>query len=412
MKNKLFALSFVIGCIVSIAAVLPSPWNGKLEITGDGKFKFQKAVLPLQAGKSYQFDFQIVKVPPLSEKQIEHRLVLYAVSGDKHTEIANFGTEVPVDGQVHHVRSAFTVPENLTGEYQLFAYNCNATGTMKLYDFTISVLSNIPDIKIGAVANMPSQATGVPQQDFSAVKTRFGNAERGLLEGNNRFLYKGETVPLKRGAVYEVTFEMCKTKPLSHNPIEHRLVVALKGKTGQISELMYAGENVPVDGQWHAVKESCTLPDAPGDFMVFIYNCNAEGNLEIRNLTFTMLGNAMPWGADKTLIVAGNGKFLGKHYTINAKAGGKYTIQFKMRKTPTLSTNPIEHRVVLSCNKADGNAYEFCYLGETIPVDWYWHEIKTEVTIPADCIGTIKFSVYNCNANGNVELTDFSMAEL
>ena len=411
MKKSWFFPCLALSCICS-AAEIAAPWNGGIEVRGNGKFNFQKAALPLRAGQSYRCDFQICKTPPLSAKNIEHRLVLFVVSGDKFVEIADFATEVPPDGKSHHVSSAFTVPSASAGEFLLFAYNCNATGTMKITDFTITELPDAPSVKIGVAA--PAQPAVQPTAavgDSNLIVPRLGNTESGFLEGNGRFLFKNEVIPLKRNGAYTVTFEMCKKAPLSPNSAEHRMVILLKSPTGQVRELCYAGEKVPVDGNWHEVKADCVLPDAPGDFMVFLYNCNAEGSVEVKNLKFTLRGPMMPWGTEPVFSLAGNGKSQGKYFNLTMTPGKVYTVGFKMRKTPKLSSNSAEHRVVLSCVTASGRVYEFYYLGEAVPVDGNWHEVKADTLVPADCGGVVRLNIYNCNADGKLELSDFSAVE-
>ena len=80
MKKNILLL-LLTASAVTLSANIPAPWGGTLDLAGNGKFTCRGAVLPLVKGKSYRFDFKITKLPPLSEKKIEHRLMLYAVNG-------------------------------------------------------------------------------------------------------------------------------------------------------------------------------------------------------------------------------------------------------------------------------------------------------------------------------------------
>lgn len=409
MKVSLSITALAVSVLLS-AAEIAAPWNGKTEVPGNGKFCFRKAVLSLEPGKSYRFDYRMSKVPPMSAKKIENRLVLFSVSDGKFSEIMTSGEEVPADGKVHQVATAFTVPANAKGEILLFAYNCNASGVMKISDFKVSQLSDTEKFKAGTVI-APVQTAGenVGKSSPNEIRPKLGNSEQALLEGNGRFLFRQEELPMKAGDAYTAEMQVCKRGKLSANPAEHRLVLAVTTTSGKFREFCYAAENVPSDGKWHTVSFHCTVPADSRKVMLYLYNCNASGNMEMKNLVFQRQTALAFWGPEKIFSLPGNGKFLGKHYTVAAQAGKNYDIAFKIRKSAGMSANSAEHRVVLSCVTAAGKIYEFAYLGEKAAPDNTWHDVKQTVLVPKDCGGTIRISVYNCNSNGKLDLSDFSM---
>lgn len=424
MKKTLF-LSLLTLCAVTFASSIPAPWGGALDLKGNSKFICRGAVLPLVKGKSYRFDFKITKLPPMSTKKIEHRLILYSVNGNKHQEIKSFAAEVPVDGKTYQVASAFTVPANANGELKLFVYNCNAKGTLKLADFKISELAPAEKINTN-VTEIKAVAVNTPAADSNEIRPAFGNREKGILEGNGRFLYRTEVLPLQPGHLYNITFEMCKIAPLSKKNIEHRIVFAQNPPSGGYREFAYFGENVPVDGKWHNVKGSFTAPKDGGKYSMFVYNCNADGSMEIKNVCITAVNKSAatvsssvtapkPAAPAASAIkkapdfeVAGNGKFKGGHFHVAVKPASVCEFNFKMMKTPKMSANTAEQRVVIAAINTKGAIREIGYIGEKIPADSKWHNLKYSLKIPSDCNGTLRIYVYNCNATGKIALKDFT----
>ena len=426
MKKNILLLLLTAGA-VTLSANIPAPWGGTLDLAGNGKFTCRGAVLPLVKGKSYRFDFKITKLPPLSEKKIEHRLMLYAVNGSKHKEIKAFAAEVPVDGKTYQVASAFTVPANAEGELKLFVYNCNAKGTLKLADFRISELAPAEEINTN-VTEVKAVAVNVPTANPNEIRPAFGNREKGILEGNGRFLYRTEVLPLQPGHLYSISFDMCKIGPLSEKNIEHRMVLAFNPASGGYREFAYFGENVPVDGKWHNVKGTFTAPKEEGKYSMFIYNCNADGSLEIKNVCISdvnksaaTVSSAAAATAPKAaptaesavrkapdFEVVGDGKFKGGHFHVIVKPASVCEFNFKMMKTPKMSANTAEQRVVIASVNNKGAVREIGYIGEKIPADSQWHDIKYTLKIPADCNGTLRVYVYNCNATGKIALSNFT----
>ena len=425
MKKILFLSSLTL-CAVTFASNIPAPWGGALELKGNGKFICRGAVLPLVKGKSYRFDFKITKLPPMSAKKIEHRLMLYSTKGNKHQEIKSFAADVPVDGKTYQVASAFTVPANAEGELKLFVYNCNAAGTLKIADFKVSELASAEKINTN-VTEIKAAAISAPTANPNEIRPAFGNREKGILEGNGRFLYRTEVLPLQPGHLYSISFDMCKIAPLSNKNIEHRIVLAQNPPSGGYREFAYFGENVPVDGKWHNVKGSFTAPKDGGKFSMFVYNCNADGSMEIKNVIIsdvnksaaTVSTSAVP--APKTAApansavkkapdfeIAGNGKFKGSHFHVTVKPASVCEFNFKMMKTPEMSKNPAEQRVVIASVNTKGAVREIAYIGEKLTADSQWHNMKHTLKIPADCNGTLRVYVYNCNATGKIALKDFT----
>ena len=79
-----------------------------------------------------------------------------------------------------------------------------------------------------------------------------------------------------------------------------------------------------------------------------------------------------------------------------------------MMKTPEMSKNPAEQRVVIASVNTKGAVREIAYIGEKLTADSQWHNIKHTLKIPADCNGTLRVYVYNCNATGKIALKDFT----
>ena len=396
------------------AAVLKAPWNGGIELKGNGKFKCAETVLPLEQGKAYQLDFLIRKVAPLSGKPIEHRLVLFHDVNGKVKEIANFATQVPVDGETYRFSAAFKIPENLgSGKIKLFLYNCNGTGAVQLKDIKLVSIDNPKALTFGAakVARAEKTATpaGNPAEDV--VMPQLGPAGEAVLFGNKQFLFYQKQIPLKRGSAYKVELMMSKKHALSKNPAEHRAVISRKDPANHIFELAYLGENVPIDGKWHKCETTVSIPDVDGDIMFYIYNCNATGTLSVKELKFTKLGKIMPWGTETAFVLKGDGKFLGKSFPIDLPAGKTCLISVEMKKTAPVSKNSAEHRAVLSYTNSKGKTREILYLGDKVPASGKWHRITSSLVVPADCKGTAKLNIYNCNASGTVEVKSFQITE-
>ncbi|MBQ7402589.1 MAG: hypothetical protein IJW05_04025 [Lentisphaeria bacterium] len=394
------------------AAELKAPWNGRIELKGNGKFKCAEAVLPLEQGKAYQLDFLIRKVAPLSAKPIEHRLVLFHDVNGKVKEITNFATQVPVDGKTYHFSAAFKIPENLgSGKLKLFLYNCNGTGEVLLKEIKLVSIDNPKTLTFGAAKVTRVEKTAVPAGNAAKneIIPQLGPAGEAVLFGNKQFLFYQKQIPLERGIAYKVELMMSKKPALSKNPAEHRAVISRKDPSNHIFELAYLGENVPVDGKWHKCETTVTIPDAAGDIMFYIYNCNATGVLSVKDLKFTRLGKIMPWGTGNTFLLKGNGKFLGKNFPIDLPAGKTCTITIEMKKTAPVSKNPAEHRAVLSYTNSNGKYKEILYLGDKVPADGKWHKVTSSLIVPADCKGTAKLNLYNCNALGSLEIKNFQI---
>lgn len=400
-------------CAASLFANIAAPWGGATELQGNGKFVCRDAKLDLVKGKSYRFDFKITKVPPLSAKNIEHQLVLYAVDGKAHKQIKTFAAEAPADGKTYQVSSAFTIPANTKGFLKLFVYNCYSKGTVKISDFKISELGAAEKISATAAA-----VKEVVKADPNVVIPALGNKQRALLEGNGRFLFLTEKIFLKAAQTYNISFDIRKVAPLSEKNIEHRLVLSMTDDNGKYNEFGHFGENVPVDGKWHKVAGTFTVPPQSGKYTMYIYNCNADGSMEVKNIRFTLTNKAAaktpaPQAAAKVnkapdIEVVGNGKFKSGHFHVSVKPNSVCTFNFKMMKTPKMSSNPVEQRVVVAYIPTKGMIREIAYIGENLPADSKWHNMKHSVKIPANSNGTLRIYVYNCKATGKIALKDFT----
>ena len=73
-----------------------------------------------------------------------------------------------------------------------------------------------------------------------------------------------------------------------------------------------------------------------------------------------------------------------------------------------MSANTAEQRVVIAAINTKGAIREIGYIGEKIPADSKWHNLKYSLKIPSDCNGTLRIYVYNCNATGKIALKDFT----
>lgn len=405
MKKIFVSMLSVLAYVGAFAAEISAPWGGSTEIKGTGKFAFRNAKIALKPGKSYRFDFKMSKIPPLSAKKIEHQLVLYSILNNKPKAIKNMAAEVPADGKVYQVTSVFTIPADAQGDIMLFAYNCFAKGTVKISDFKVTDAENVQPVNSAVTAVQQVAETSDTKSD--EILPSFSNRKRALLEGNGRFLFLEESLQFKPATKYSISFEICKIGPLSPKTIEHRLVLAFIDENGKYSEFGLFGEKIPVDGKWHTVNSTFTTPAANGKYKMYIYNCNADGSMEIKKIRITPSRQPAPWGKDEVFAVKGNGKFLGKNFHISVKANSVVNISFKMMKTPQMSANPVEQRMVIAYIPKNGNIREIAWLGEKIPADSKWHELKHSLKVPADSNGTLRVIVYNCKASGTISVKDF-----
>ena len=413
MKKALILSLVALGA--SVFAEIAAPWGGSLSVKGNGKFVCRDAKMALQPGKSYRFDFKMSKVAPLSSKNIEHQLVLYAVDNGKHRAIKTFAAEVPVDGKTYQVSSAFTVPADAKGIIKLFAYNCFAQGSVNITDFKVAELGEAEKISVKSAPVIDEV-----KADPNTVLPALSNRQRALLEGNGRFFFLTEKVPLKNNQNYTISFEMRKVAPLSAKKIEHRIVLSHTDTNGKYSEFANFGDDVPVDGKWHKVTGTFKTPSADGSCTIYIYNCNADGSMEVKNIRMTLGNSAVPAPAPvKTAApapkmqqapdfeVAGNGKFKGGHFHVQVKSASTCEFNFKMMKTPEMSKNSAEQRVVIAVITKSGKIREAGYIGEKLPADSKWHDMKYTFKVPPESNGTLRIYVYNCNATGKISLKDF-----
>ena len=138
----------------------------------------------------------------------------------------------------------------------------------------------------------------------------------------------------------------------------------------------------------------------------------------MKNLKFTLdNGTATPAPVAKAapavqkakdFELAGNGKFNGGHFHVTVKPASLCEFNFKMMKTPKMSSNPTEQRVVIAYITNNGSVKEIGWLGEKIQADSQWHDIKHTVRIPDDSNGVLRIYVYNCHATGKISLKDFT----
>ncbi len=405
----------LIALSASVFAEIAAPWGGSLSVKGNGKFVCRDAKMALQPGKSYRFDFKMSKVAPLSKKNIEHQLVLYSVDNGKHNQIKTFAAEVPVDGKTYQVSSAFTVPADAKGIIKLFVYNCFAQGSVNITDFKVAELAEAEKISVKSAPVIEEV-----KNDPNTVLPSLSNRQRALLEGNGRFLFLNEKIPLKINQKYTVSFEMRKAAPLSDKKIEHRIVLAHTDTNGKYSEFAHFGEDIPVDGKWHKFTGSFKTPAANGTCFIYIYNCNADGTMEVKNIRMTLSNAAVASAPAKAAApapamqkapdfeVIGNGKFKGGHFHVQVKPASTCEFNFKMMKTPEMSKNSAEQRIVIAVISKAGKIREAGYIGEKLPADSKWHDMKYTLKVPADSNGTLRIYVYNCNATGKIALKDFN----
>ena len=116
----------------SSSVVTPVLGNHKpARIQGNGKFKCLVEVIPLVKNTSYKFSCEIRKVPPVSAKKIEHRVVIYNRFNKKYKPLAKVGEDIPADGKWHKCEVTFKVPD-LPGDFQIYLFNCSASGLVEM----------------------------------------------------------------------------------------------------------------------------------------------------------------------------------------------------------------------------------------------------------------------------------------
>ena len=113
--------------------VIPSLGNNKpMLLKGNSKFNYLVENIKLEKDATYSFSCQIRKTGSLSPKKIEHRIVIYSRNQNKKfTMLAKVGENVPTDGQWHNCQITFKVPNNVNN-YQMYLFNCNATGIVEV----------------------------------------------------------------------------------------------------------------------------------------------------------------------------------------------------------------------------------------------------------------------------------------
>ncbi len=433
--KKLFFSLVVFYIVFSLCA---AEKGGALEDTLISVRDANEPPVKYEKGKAYLIEFDVCKKPKQDAKpqtdvsKTKTGLILHCSKDEnneyieiseigmkipkngKHRDIAEFGMQAPVDGQVHHVKAAFEIPEDADGVIWLGAVNGNHQVWLDVGKTVVTELPPQEKIVIGPakVEQTVAGDNAGPKRPRDVVKINFGDDGVLTVFGDGMFRFANGDIPLERKTAYKVTCELRKEGAVSQNPAEHRLVIVLLTPQNRVQELCYIGEDVKPDGQWRKCQGTFTTTGAEGDFKYYIYNVYSTGTVQIRNLVFRRIENLMPWGEENVLAVKGTGKFLGKSFPIDLPAGKVCAVSLKMRKTAPLAEKSEFHRVVLSYQDKDNKNREILYLGDNVPVDSQWHDIKGTLKVPDDCNGTAKLNVYNCNATGLLEIQNWKVVEV
>jgi len=230
--------------------------DGVMTLLGNEAFCYQKRELRLAPSTPYRFTLEMRKEGELSPNPIEHRgAVMVDVGSNRVIEFGYLGELVPVDGKWHSIDQIITVPPQ-KGTHFFCLYNCHAKGTLQIRNFTVTKCKS----------TMPWG---------SDVLT---------LKGSGKFLGQNFPFGVKPGQPCQLSFRMRKVSPLATETLYHRAVVAWREDNGTLHEILYLGEKIPVDGKWHEVNGTVTLPPASqGNGLFFLYNCHATGTVEIRD---------------------------------------------------------------------------------------------------------------------------------
>ncbi|MBQ6472856.1 MAG: hypothetical protein IJJ33_12800 [Victivallales bacterium] len=230
--------------------------DGVATLLGNEAFAYRKIGLRLAPATAYRFTLEMRKEGELSPNPIEHRgVTMVDLGANRVIEYGHLGEKLPVDGKWHAIDSTISTP-SLKGAHFFCLYNCHAKGTLQIRNFTVT--------KCNATTPWGSEV-------FS-------------LTGNGKFQGRNFPFAVKAGQPCRIAFRMRKVAPLAVETMYHRGVVAWRGDNGALHEILWLGENIPIDGQWHDVEGKVTFPPASqGNGLFFLYNCHATGTVEIRD---------------------------------------------------------------------------------------------------------------------------------
>ena len=380
------------------------PWKESVTISGGKPSYVKSEVISLQSGAPYRLDFRMRKTGEIQENKAS--LSLWGNVAGSPRQLATFVAPVPVDGEEHVCASAFALPKDATGEYYLLLSDEQGGCQVTVRDVRLRKLSSAPAVAIGP-AEVTVKVTETQKEDWpSVIKVNLGEDGVATLLGNEAFCYRKIGLRLAPATAYRFTLEMRKDGELSPNPIEHRGVAMIDLGSNRVIEYGYLGEQLPVDGKWHAIDCTITTPPQQGTHFFCLYNCHAKGTLQIRNFTVTKCKATTPWGSE-VFSLTGNGKFQGRNFPFGVKAGQPCRIAFRMRKVAPLAAETLYHRGVVAWREDNGTIHEMLYLGENIPIDGQWHDVEGKVTFPPASQGNGLFFLYNCHATGTVEIRDW-----
>jgi hypothetical protein len=108
--------------------IVTRPWGGEKELKGFGvkKFASTSTKLELIPGKTYRFQCNMTKTPPMSKQKYNHRMVLFGVKNKKNTQLLRIGTDIPADSEPHTINEVFTIPADISaphfGQYLSASY--------------------------------------------------------------------------------------------------------------------------------------------------------------------------------------------------------------------------------------------------------------------------------------------------
>jgi hypothetical protein len=145
-KKTVFLVIAMLSCFTATAfaaekeTIVTRPWGGEKELKGLGvkKFASTSTKLELIPGKTYRFQCNMTKTPPMSKHKYNHRMVLFGIKNKKNTQLLRIGTDIPADSEPHAINEVFTIPADTSAPFSLSLYNANCTGIILVEDFVIT----------------------------------------------------------------------------------------------------------------------------------------------------------------------------------------------------------------------------------------------------------------------------------
>ena len=145
-KKTVFLVIAMLSCFAATAfaaekeTIVTRPWGGEKELKGLGvkKFASTSTKLELIPGKTYRFQCNMTKTPPMSKQKYNHRMVLFGIQNKKNVQLLRIGTDIPADSEPHAINEVFTIPADTSAPFSISLYNANCTGIILVEDFVIT----------------------------------------------------------------------------------------------------------------------------------------------------------------------------------------------------------------------------------------------------------------------------------